>query len=131
MADYPGLSGLSTYDSKGKKVNPKGIVIHHSAGWPFRRSGADIIRTLNKRGLSANLVMDRQGEISYGVPPGAYADHMRDGGYKINNPPDSIIGLSNDNMKRDFKAARRIVNGTDKAATIAGYAQTFLAALTA
>jgi hypothetical protein len=33
--------------------------------------------------------------------------------------------------KRDFKNARRIINGVDKAATIAGYAEKFLAALTA
>jgi hypothetical protein len=30
---------------------------------------------------------------------------------------------------RDFRNARRIINGTDKAAAIAAYADTFLAAL--
>lgn len=98
MADYPDLSGLSTYDSKGRKIKPDGIVIHHTAGWPFRRTNPGIIERLNERGLGAHFVMDREGEVARGVPPDAYTEHMRPGGFRMDNPPEAIKRLGNSNM---------------------------------
>ncbi|BCJ90361.1 hypothetical protein IZ6_10960 [Terrihabitans soli] len=95
MSDYQNLSHLSTYDSKGRKVQPEGIVFHHTGG---RRDNPGTIQVLNERGFSSNFVTDRDGNIAYSVTPGAYASHMRPGGFRMKNPPDAIRRFNNSNM---------------------------------
>jgi N-acetylmuramoyl-L-alanine amidase len=96
MATYQDLSDLSTYDAKGKKFRPGGIVIHHTGG---QTNNPGTIRVLNERGFSSNFVMDRDTNIAHGVAPGSYAAHMHPGGYRMKPPiPPAVIGRNNGNM---------------------------------
>lgn len=85
MASYQDLSGLSTKRTK-RKVNPRGITFHHTAS---QHTNPQTISALNRRNLSSNFVMDREGQIAFGTAPGAYASHMR---------PDPTKTYNNSNM---------------------------------
>lgn len=67
-----------------KDVN--GLIFHHTAG---RGSPEGVVNTLNKRGLGAQYVMDREGKVFQLAPDGAKTAHM--------TPAQNGTGLSNDN----------------------------------
>jgi hypothetical protein len=85
MASYTDLSSLSTKRGK-RRVNPRGITFHHTAS---QHTNPQTIGALNSRGLASNFVMDRDGKIAFGTPPGVAAAHMK---------PSRDKAFSNSNM---------------------------------
>lgn len=71
---YQDLSGTSTYKRKGEPLKPdKYFIIHHTAG---RGTPAGVMRTLNKRELAVQWVVDREGNIYQMLPRGSRGAHI-------------------------------------------------------
>ena len=88
--------------------------------WPFNYERADCELGLNGA-LVANLDLAMQPDIAAKIM--IYG--MREGSFTTKKLSDYIK-----NGKADYVGARRIINGTDDARLIAGYAETFEKALT-
>jgi predicted chitinase len=100
------ISDQSTFPVKNLKRNEY-FVIHHTAG---RGTAQDVIKILNKRDLSVQWIVDREGRIHRGLPPNSLAYHAgRDKSKDLmpevqnsNSQGVEVIGLDDNDIKQQF-----------------------------
>lgn len=123
VSTLPDRSNLSR---TGRRAGPMkdvgGMVFHHTAGTSFD----DAMTTLNRRGLGAQYIIDRDGSVYRTFPEGRSAIHMREPGSryrKDRSQPSSgygnanligveVVGLDdNDILPEQVQAATRLARG--------------------
>jgi hypothetical protein len=123
VSTLPDRSNLSR---TGRRAGPMkdvgGMVFHHTAGTSFD----DAMTTLNRRGLGAQYIIDRDGSVYRTFPEGRSAVHMREPGSRYRTDkgkPSSgygnanligveVVGLdNNDILPEQVQAATRLARG--------------------
>lgn len=123
VSTLPDRSNLSrTWRRAGPMKDVGGMVFHHTAGTSFD----DAMTTLNRRGLGAQYIIDRDGSVYRTFPEGRSAIHMREPGSryrKDRSQPSSgygnanligveVVGLdNNDILPEQVQAATRLARG--------------------
>jgi hypothetical protein len=77
-------------DAYGHMDNVQGMVVHHTGGG---KTVEDVIRTFKERGVAANFVIDREGQVHQILPDGAEGRHIMKGWGAVGE------GKSNANME--------------------------------
>lgn len=119
--------------ASGKAYEGRSDLGNTKAGDGVRFKGRGLVQITGRRNytdwskrLGVDLVAKPELASSLGYAVAILVDGMMLGTFTGKKLPDYVSG-----SKRDFTNARRTVNGTDRAALIAGYAESFLAALDA